>query len=334
MPATRPRLAHTVSAVVAVVLAAVLLVYSLRGIDWRQVGHTLASASPWLLAFTCGINTLTLALRAVRWRVLLNAEGDVGYRTVFWATAAGYFGNNFLPARAGELVRTFMVRARASLPVPYVLATALSERVIDAIALVLIGSLVLVLFPAQSGWLAGAARPFAILGFAGAITIAVLPLTGDVPQRLIRLVPAPAGLRARLADFVEHGVRGLRAFHDGPRLAFFLLLTVIVWTGDAVALKVTAAALGLPLSWHLSLLVLAALGLASALPSTPGYIGIYQFVAVVVLTPFGFTRGNAIAFILVVQAMSYLVNAVWGAIGFAQYRRTRQTAGLVPEPAD
>ena len=39
------------------------------------------------------------------------------------------------------------------------------------------------------------------------------------------------------------------------------------------------------------------MGLASALPSTPGYVGIYQFVAVSVLTPFGFSRTDAIAYI-------------------------------------
>jgi len=51
-------------------------------------------------------------------------------------------------------------------------------------------------------------------------------------------------------------------------------------------------------------LLIAALGLGSALPSTPGYIGIYQFVAVTVLVPFGFSRSDAIAYILVAQALA------------------------------
>ena len=51
----------------------------------------------------------TLFLRPCRWRILLNAEGHVSVPAAFWATAAGLFGNNFLPARAGELVRTYMI---------------------------------------------------------------------------------------------------------------------------------------------------------------------------------------------------------------------------------
>ena len=64
--------------------------------------------------------------------MLLNAEGSVGVAAAFWATAAGLFGNNFLPARAGELVRTVMISSRSGLGNVYVLATALSERVADA----------------------------------------------------------------------------------------------------------------------------------------------------------------------------------------------------------
>src|SRR6476660_2086728 len=70
-------------------------------------------------------------------------------------------------------------------------------------------------------------------------------------------------------------------------------------------------------------LLLAGLGLGSALPSTPGYVGIYQFVAVSVLAPFGFSKNNAIAYIMVAQALCYVVIGVWGGIGLWRYRRVR-----------
>jgi uncharacterized membrane protein YbhN (UPF0104 family) len=72
-------------------------------------------------------------------------------------------------------------------------------------------------------------------------------------------------------------------------------------------------------------LLMAGLGLGSALPSTPGYVGIYQFVAVRVLTPFGFSRTDAIAYILVAQALSYVVIGLWGSVGLWHYRRARRS---------
>ena len=88
-----------------------------------------------------------------------------------------------------------------------------------------------------------------------------------------------------------------------------------------------AHALGLKIPLPVALLLLSALGLGSALPSTPGYVGIYQFVAVTVLTPFGFTRDAALAYILVAQASGYFVVAILGlpAVykvgGFDSFRR-------------
>ncbi|MGH9409774.1 MAG: lysylphosphatidylglycerol synthase transmembrane domain-containing protein [Vicinamibacterales bacterium] len=311
---------HAISLGIAGVLAAVLLYYSLRGIDWTLVGHTVAHAAPAPLAFAALLSTVTLFLRAVRWRVLLNAEGSVTVPTAFWATAAGYFGNNFLPARGGELVRTLMISSRHTLQSAYVLATALAERVADAIALVVISAAILLTLPSPPGWLSAAARPFGILGLVGAGIIGVLPLFGPALMKLIERLPMPHAWRPRALDAVEHGLRGLRAFHAGPRLGAFLAFTILIWCIDAFGARITAAALGYTMSLPAAFLLMAGLGLGSALPSTPGYIGVYQFAAVTVLTPFGFSRTSAITYILVAQVMMYLVIGFWGALGLARYR--------------
>ncbi len=321
-------------AALAVLLAAALLYYSLRGIEWRQVRILIAGAKPLYLACGCALSSGALFLRALRWRILLRAEADIGARAAFWATAAGYFGNNFLPARAGELVRTFMISSRSGLSKTYVLTTALSERVADAVALVVISALVLLTLRAQPGWLAHASKPFAVLGLCGVVAIAVLPRLHRLGKTILQRLPLPEGLRAKLIVALEHSLRGIRAFHDPRRLLGFLGLTIVIWCGDAVGAVIAAKALSLSMALPVAFLLIAGLGLGSALPSTPGYVGIYQFVAVSVLTPFGFTRTDAIAYILLVQALTYLVIGCWGAIGFWQYRRMAPhnitLAGLAP----
>jgi uncharacterized protein (TIRG00374 family) len=312
-----------ITAGVAFALAGVLLYYSLRGIEWRQAGRLIAGASLARLSVVAAVMTGALFLRSFRWRILLSAEGYVSVGGAFWATSAGYFGNNFLPARAGELVRTLMISSRWGLNYAYVLATALSERVADAIALVVISALVLLTLPAQPGWLATAAKPFAILGLSGALMIAILPRMESLCRRLLGRLPIPAPLRDKLIALMEHGLRGIRAFHDGKRLLAFLGLTIVIWCMDAVGVVVSASALGLAIPVPLAFLLIAGLGLGSALPSTPGYVGIYQFVAVSVLTPFGFTRTDAIAYILVSQAIQYAVFGLFGALGFLNHRKIR-----------
>ena len=150
--------------IAACALAAVLLYYSLRGIQWANVWQVLLRAKLIYVGMACALLTLALFLRAVRWRVLLRAAAPVDVPGAFWATAAGYFGNNFLPARAGELVRTMMISTRWGISKAFVLTTALSERICDAIVLIVITSVVLLILPEKPGWIEHAKVPFAIAG--------------------------------------------------------------------------------------------------------------------------------------------------------------------------
>jgi len=188
---------------IALLLAGVLLYYSLRGIDWHQVWSTLASTRLGYVAFMVLLSPVSLLLRAVRWRVLLQAGGPVRVSTAFWATCAGYFGNNFLPARAGELIRTMAVDAEAKLGRTFILTTALAERIVDAVALVLISSLVLLTLPSRPGWYATAAKPFAIIGICGVLGIAILPKLDRFWHNLLDHTPVPERFRSKLKHILE-----------------------------------------------------------------------------------------------------------------------------------
>jgi len=303
---------------VALILSGLLLYYSFRGLDWASVWATLRSARPERVALWIAATTIPFFLRSVRWRVLLSAQQPVPLSTAFWATCAGYFGNSFLPARAGELVRTMVIRAKTGLSAAYVLTTALSERVVDAVALVLISSLVLLLLPSKPGWLAGATRVFVPLGLGGALAIGLLPLLENLWRNLLRRLPLPESLKATAAKVLDQVLIGAAAMHNPRRLILFLGLTALIWSIDGFTAVVGGWALGITIPVPVAFLLIASLGLSSALPSTPGYVGIYQFVAVSVLTPFGISRTDAIAYILLAQAIQYLTITAWGLLAFSQ----------------
>jgi uncharacterized membrane protein YbhN (UPF0104 family) len=304
--------------VVAFSLAAVLLYFSLRGVDWLRVWGLLREARLALVAAALSTISVDLLLRSLRWRVLLSTQQRVPAGAVFWATAAGYLGNSFLPARAGELVRTAIISRRSGLSRTFVLTTALCERIVDAIALILIGGFVLLLLPTQPGWLAGAAGPLAAGGLIGAAALIMVPLFEAFWIRLLRRMPVPNRFRKRAEEVLGQGLLGLRSFHDRGRLTQYLFLTGVIWFLDGVTAVVGARAIGLTLPLPVAFLLLAGLGLGSALPSTPGYVGVYQFVAVSVLTPFGFSQSDAIAHILLYQAMTTVVFLFWGLLGLSR----------------
>ena len=325
---------HAIYWLISLSLAAVLLWYSLQGIEWARVWQIVKSARAGGVGLAMALMSSTLFLRAYRWRVLLQAEGNISIADAFWATSAGYLGNSVLPARAGEVVRTVMISRKSGMTKTFVLTTALSERVVDAIALITISASVLLVLPEKPGWLADAAKPFAVLGLCGVAAIAFVPIFESFWFRLLAKVPVPHRLREMAEHALRHGLQGIRSFHDPRRLVRFLGLTAVIWFLDGVTTVVTANSIGLTISLPVAFLLIAGLGLGSAVPSTPGYVGVYQFVAVSILTPFGLSKTDAIAYILLYQAMNYVMVLFWGGLGLGQQRKGATSHGTVGARAD
>jgi uncharacterized protein (TIRG00374 family) len=307
-------------------LAAALLYYALRGVEWRRVWQIVLGARWPYLAAGIGMSLVNFFVRSIRWRVLLNARAHFRVGTVFWATMAGYMGNSFLPARAGEVVRSFIISGQSALSRTYVLTTALTERLMDAIALVLCGSVVLIQVSPKPAWMDQVGRTTAAIAALGALMVAVLPHAEGLIQKALRRMPLPGAMRDRLLGFAGQILLGLRVFHNAGRLLRFSLLTALIWAMDALGAMVMSRAFAIHMTFPVALLLLAGMGLGSALPATPGYVGIYQFVAVTILPPFGIDRNAALAFIIVTQALGYALVLVLGLLGLYRIRAAGKKA--------
>lgn len=304
--------------IITIGLAVVLLYFAFRGIDWNAMLAYVQQARIEFLLAAASVLIVSYLIRALRWRVLLSAEKWLPPLTVFWGTFVGYLGNSVLPARAGELIRTVMITRAGKLNFGFVLATALIERVMDAGVLVLIVLVSLSTLENLPDWLVGGSRTMAIIAIVGIVGLLVAPhLEGFIRQILGRL-PLPENLRGKLDAFVGRFLTGMKALQHPGRAAGFAVFTVLAWSVDVVIAMLVGQAFGMALTVPQTLLLLAALGLASAAPSTPGYIGVYQFVARTVLVPFGYVEEQVLAFILTFQAVSYVMVILVGGIGLWQ----------------
>ena len=318
---------------IALAIAAILLRQSLRGVDWIRVWHTILSARwQYLAAGSCS-SVVSYVLRALRWRILLNAgaTAPLPARSVFRANMAGYLGNAVLPARAGEVIRSLMVSSQSSLSRTYVLTTALGERLWDALVLVVCGAFALLHVASRPAWMADVARSMALAAGAGALTLALLPHAEPLVHRLVGRLPIPLAWQRRLLASLSEVLLGVRAFHHLGRLVNFGVLTAVIWTVDAGGLLLAALGLDLHMPFTAAVLLLAAMGLGSALPATPGYVGIYQFVTVTALAPFGISHNAALAYSLVTQALAYVVVIALGAPGLYGFLAWRRRSPLKPK---
>ena len=209
-------------AVVSLALAGALLYFALRGIEWGARSGRWWRRPRRVAGRGAGDDVPGDRIRSVRWRVLLSAGAGVSYKLAFWATAAGYFGNSVLPARAGELIRTLIISRTSGMSTIFVLTTALAERV-STDAGITTAAIILLALPVKPGWFAGVAQPFAMAGLCGVAGIALIPVYEMFWLRLLKRLPIPSKLRDGIATTLGQVLQAMR--------------TSTTWAGSAGLLR-------------------------------------------------------------------------------------------------
>jgi glycosyltransferase 2 family protein len=317
-----PRSSRTrkITMLIALVVAALFLFLAVKDVDWKIMATTIQGARYEYLAMVAVIFSINLFFRSLRWRILLSAEKPIPSLTVFWANNAGYFGNYFLPARAGELVRAAAVGDAAGIGGSYALATALTERIMDAILLVIISLTAIFTLHNLPDILVTATRTMAVVGLIGLVGIIMAPRLEKQINWVVNKLPIPERFKKIINDLLERFLLGMRSLQNPGRLFGFLAFSAVIWTIDGFCATQVAAAFNFTISLPIAFIILSALGLSSAVPSTPGYLGVYQLVTVAVMTPFGYRSSDALVFIISWQALSYILLILWGGLGIWQLK--------------
>jgi glycosyltransferase 2 family protein len=132
--------------IVATVLAVGLIAVFLRNADLERVWGAMRGADPlWVLA-AVALTLLTYIIRTERWQYLLEPLGPTRFWVAFRATVIGFAASSVLPARAGEVLRPYLLARREGLSATATFATIIVERVLDLVAVLLLLAAYLSLF--------------------------------------------------------------------------------------------------------------------------------------------------------------------------------------------
>ncbi len=314
---------------VTIVIAAILLFLAIRGVSWTEMVSTIQTARAEYLVILFLSSSISIFIRGLRWGVLVSAQQKVKPFTMFWATSVGYLGNAFLPARAGEVIRSVMLGTKTGISKSYVFATAMTERILDVIILVLIGVVSLPSIGALPDWLSSAMGVMGILGLAALVFLFAAPRFSHLLERFIRWLPVPEKLRAPAIGMMHEFLLGAGAFIHPGRAAGFAVYSALLWFVDATGAIMLSYGLHMSFTYPQAFVLLLAMGLSSAIPSTPGYVGVYQFVAVTLLPLYGISRSEALTYILAMQAINTLAILTWGFIGL--WRLNLPTRNSTPQ---
>jgi uncharacterized protein (TIRG00374 family) len=301
-----------------IVLGVALLILLLRSVKLDRLGAAFGDADYGLLLLGIPPFLVNFLLRVPRWGLLFGDDAP-DFHTLFGAMNVGYAINFLLPARLGEIVRAYWIRDRTGLGMMRTLSTIALERVSDGVALVVILILVAptVAFP---GKLLG---PALLVGGAFLIALAVMAVFayGSTRERhpLSRLLlRMENGRFSGLAGLIRQLIAGLRALQNRRALALLLLYTVTLWVSNSVLLWLVLRAFHIDAPLTAGFLLTAVLNLGMAVPSTPGYIGVYDFLFVWMLKLYHVAKAPALAAALGMHAIAFVPFAVVGIIYLAR----------------
>ena len=242
--------------------------------------------------------------------------------------------NTVVTLGAGEVIRSVILGLSSGVRKSLVLATALTERIIDAGVLLLMAVVMLQFtdkFPAsiRESW-------FILLPIVAAILLAVFlsPFIEGLLHKIPQILPANAGIKEKLRGLISGMLDGVRVFHNVRLLAVFLLTTVLIWCIDAIVFIMLAMSLDSTLTIPQAIIFVAALGFASSIPSTPGFVGVFQAVAVILLPIFGIPADRAFLLVSIMQLMGLVTTGCLGGIGWFVMQRRLGAARLEQELAE
>jgi uncharacterized protein (TIRG00374 family) len=268
-------------------LASALLWWFGRNLDWREVGHRVGTANPYLLTLAVAIICLAYLVRAFRWGALLKPLVPARLADLFAATTIG-FSAVFLIGRAGEFVRPVVLPMRDPRVRPgAALVTILVERIYDMMAVALMFAFNLIWFkPIVTHEVSfGRVR---IVGF-GMLVATILGLIFlvwyrsrsawliDILERgLLRWRFVPQRLTKLVMRLLEQLSQALRVLVNVRELAETIGWTVLVWFGIALANFLVMRAFGLRVGVTETLFVLGWSLVGSLVPTPGGAAGAFH----------------------------------------------------------
>ena len=302
---------------IGLAISAALLVWVLYKIDPRQVWTYAQHANGWLLLLTVVVATVTFPVRAIRWRLILrDVDGHRFPLLPLWhATTIGFMANNLLPARAGEVARAYV--ASRQLPVRF--TTALGsigvERVFDA--LVMLGLMAVAIaapsFPSNAlvgGRSLAAVATSAALVFGALLLLALVIVHRPAPWLALFARIARRLLPPRIAERVIAGAEGVLAglavLKSPGRFAGVVLWSLVLWIKNAAAFAICFRAFGLAIPLEAALLLQGIIGFGVAVPSTPGFLGVFEAATLVTLRFYGVDSSLAVSYALTYHLTTFL----------------------------
>jgi hypothetical protein len=257
--------------------------------------------------------------------------------------AIGFMANNLLPARAGEFARAYVVKRQAPVRFITALATIGVERLFDGLLMLALMAVAIAApsFPANT-IVGGVSLPHlasgAALVFLALLVVAFIVAVHPAPwlrlaDRLTRAV-LPERFAHRVNDLLHGLIEGLVVLRNPGRVVTVLWWSLVQWVVNAASFALCFKAFGLSVPAVGSFLLQGILGFGVAIPSSPGYAGVFETATKVTLQLYHVDPSRALAYALTYHLTTFIPVTALGLYSLSRVRlHLGDLRGAAPESA-
>lgn len=286
------------------------------------VGTTTSYVIAGLAAFSIGYSC-----RIERWRLMLSMDNPA----IKWHHCAGpllgsFAANNILPFRAGDVLRAFAFNHRLGVSSGIVLATLFVERLLDLLMVLVLLGVVLAIFGLDANGFAGIGSVTLIALALGILLLLMFPqLFAPLAIAVGKIISSVAPkLGQRLTEEINKSLATLRHLAKGRTMIRLVAWSIAAWLSEGCVFWFAALALPSITTPLASWLALPVGTLATLIPSTPGYVGTFDYFTVRAMSAMGNSTISSTAYALLVHVLLWLPPTLIGGIYLLQHPTKRK----------
>lgn len=297
-----------------IICSAVIIGCLIYFVDWNVLRDALKNCSLKLFLLLFALQSVSFFFRGMAWRVILD---DAPSRlNAFFTITEGYL-LNLLPLRLGEIGRSVIMGGLIGKSPFYVFTTVILERIFDVLItlIMLVITVPLLASASFSGTLYYIL--FALLT-AGMIFMFWVARNQDKFMNFVQKIIKP---ESKIGKFVLPKISlllsGMGILTQPKRFLIWLFWILMTWVCWIATMQFAMHDFFPQLPFWAGLAVQGISALGGAIPSAPAGIGVVEGAYVVSLGLFGIDQSSALAFGLVMHAISIITPILWGLIGFS-----------------
>ena len=284
--------------ILSISVATLCLYFAFQQVNLEDINRALFTANLFYVFLATLITFITFILRSIRWRMLLKTPRELIFVQYMSSTHIGYFLNNILPFRAGDLGRAQLLSNQSKeIRFSFLVGSLVAEKIID---LWIIGFFsIFIIFSGYQD----------VLGFKFSLIILLLYI----------ITTTIIFGRNSLVNIVQEKFSITRNFIDGYLLVSknkikLVGISILLWCSFVVYIYLVLQALNINLTTQQYIGLTIISSIVTSLPVAPAAIGTYHLAVIYCLSLYGINIDLAQTAAILMHSLFLVYTIIFGYI--------------------